>query len=66
MFSVKQIGSEEMNESLIIGTILKIYGRLMLYYENSMFYMVLQRVGQGFGKHAASSSILSFLIGNGI
>lgn len=60
MFSVKQIGSEEMNESLIIGTILKIYGRLMLYYENSMFYMVLQRVGQGFGKYAASSSILGF------
>jgi putative inorganic carbon (HCO3(-)) transporter len=60
MFSVKHIGSEKMNESLIIGTILKIYGRLMLCYENSMFYMVLQKVGQGFGRLAASSSILSF------
>lgn len=48
-----------MKESSIIGMILKIYSRLMLYYENSMFFVALQRVGQGFVRHAALSSILS-------
>lgn len=60
MFGVKHIGSEKMKESLIFGMILKVYDRLVFYYENSMFFIVMQRLGHGFGKLASSSSILSF------
>ncbi|HPW39915.1 MAG TPA: O-antigen ligase family protein [Bacillota bacterium] len=49
-----------MKESLIFGMILKVYDRLVFYYENSMFFIVMQRLGHGFGKLASSSSILSF------
>ena len=49
-----------MKESAIFGMILKVYGRLVFYYENSMFFIVMQRLGIGFGKLAASSSILGF------
>jgi len=49
-----------MKESAIFGMILKVYGRLVFYYENSMFFIVMQRLGIGFGKLADSSSILGF------
>ena len=57
---VKHMGSEKMKESLIFGMALKTYDRFMLYYENSMFFMILQRLGQKLGRYAASSSILSY------
>lgn len=60
MFSVKHIGSIKMKESMIFVMILKVYDRLVFYYENSMFFIVMQRLGHGFGKLAASSSIMNF------
>lgn len=59
-FSAEHAGSEKMKESLIFGMILKVYDRIVFYYENSMFFIVMQRLGHGFGKLAASSSILIF------
>jgi len=59
-FSAEHAGSEKMKESLIFGMILKVYDRIVFYYENSMFFIVMQRLGHGFGKLAASSSILNF------
>ncbi|MDD4504227.1 MAG: O-antigen ligase family protein, partial [Clostridiaceae bacterium] len=49
-----------MRDSLILGVLLNIYEKLMVCYKYSRFYQVLQKLGQGFGKLAASSSILNF------
>lgn len=49
-----------MKDSLILEMVLKIYGKLVFYYKNSGLFMVLQRIGQSFGKYAANSCILNF------
>ena len=54
------LGSEIMSDSLILGALLNIYGKLVIYYKNSVLFKVLQSIGQSFVKYAASSSILGF------
>jgi hypothetical protein len=49
-----------MKNSFILKTLVNIYEKFWIYYKNSGFYRVLNRVGQGFGKLAAGSGILSF------
>lgn len=49
-----------MKNGLIFGMLLNIYSKLMLYYRHSGFYRTLCRVGESFGRLAASSGILSF------
>lgn len=49
-----------MSNSLIIGVLLSIYEKLLSYCKYSRFYQAFRRLGQGFGKLAALSSILNF------
>jgi putative inorganic carbon (HCO3(-)) transporter len=55
-----RLGSEKMKDSLIIGVLLNIYGKLSVYYRNSGFCILLQRIGQRLADYAAGSSILGF------
>lgn len=55
-----RLGSEKMKDSLIIGTLLNIYGKLLVYYRNSGLYRLLHRMGQSFGACTAGSGILGF------
>lgn len=57
---LKLLGSESMSNSLILGVVLNIYKKLMVYYKNSRFCLMLQSFGQYFARLAASSSILNF------
>jgi hypothetical protein len=49
-----------MRNSVILGMILKIYEKAVLYYKASESNRVLQRMGKSFREYAASSSILNF------
>lgn len=49
-----------MRNSLILGVLLNIYKKLMIYYRSSGLCRVLQKIGEGFSELAASSSILAF------
>ena len=49
-----------MKDSLILGTIVDIYGKLSVYYTHSVLCRVLSNMGQGFARFASGSSILGF------
>lgn len=49
-----------MKNSFILGTLLNIYEKFLIYYKNSGFYRMLRMLGQGFAKLASGSGILGF------
>lgn len=55
-----RLGSEKMKDSLILGMLWNIYRRLLIYYDNSGLYRLMQRMGRDFTRLASGSSILGF------
>lgn len=53
-------GSDDLGNSVIIGTIVDVYKRFMFYYNNSGFSGLMERLGQSFVRYASGSSILGF------
>lgn len=49
-----------MRDSIILGLLINIYKKLILFYKSSMLCILLGKVGKSFRSYAASSSILGF------